>query len=41
MEEWKGYFMRLLGGVEGRVVKGGKEGKKRKGLRSKRSAGRR
>lgn len=25
MAEWKKHFMRLLGGVKGRVVKGGRE----------------
>lgn len=25
MEEWREYFMRLMGGVEGRIVRGGRE----------------
>jgi len=33
MAEWKEHFMRLLGGVEGRVVKGGRE-RSREGERS-------
>lgn len=26
MEEWREYFMRLMGGVEGKIVRGGREG---------------
>ncbi|EZA56065.1 hypothetical protein X777_03892 [Ooceraea biroi] len=30
MEEWKEHFMRLLGGVEGRVVRGERRGEREK-----------